>query len=223
MIKSVRFLRFSITLLAFLMISGCSKSNTQSASVKPAKTAVAEDDGIYQSTIEKVVFADDNYDFTQFGCVIGDTVYYSHVKRNEESGAYKEYIYPLDAKSGAPKGEPFTISDEGRDLNVSNFFSYGNEGFVFTTVSYEDNNPEYPVYCIYTCSLDGIVFNKKLLSEIPQIPEYSSLYGGIISDGTDIYLFTDEKLVVLDDKLRYKKTIAEGNNLKGCLGTDGFL
>ena len=54
MIKSVRFLRFSITLLTFLMISGCTKSNTQSVSVKPAETAVAEDDGVYIGSIRKL-------------------------------------------------------------------------------------------------------------------------------------------------------------------------
>ena len=45
--KYVRFLRFSITLLTFLMISGCTKSNTQSVFVRPVEAVGAEDDGVY--------------------------------------------------------------------------------------------------------------------------------------------------------------------------------
>ena len=58
--KYVRFLRYSITLLTFLMISGCSKSNTQSVFVRPVEAVGAEDDGVYV------------YSFNSTNCSAGD-------------------------------------------------------------------------------------------------------------------------------------------------------
>ena len=52
--KSVRFLSLFITLATLLMISGCSKSNMQSASEKPIEATVTEDDGVYIGNIRRL-------------------------------------------------------------------------------------------------------------------------------------------------------------------------
>lgn len=223
-----RYLFLAMTVMLAAGIAGCTqnKANTE-ADDKSASSRdelqVKEDEGIYQSTIEEIDFADGGRGYTTSKCVAGDKIYYFHLKWDENTESYKGLVYPFDKKIGEPAGEEFAIRDGDHELNVSYLSPHGTDGFIFATSSYKDNNPERPLYCVYTCSLDGTVTNKKQLSEIPQISEYSSIYGGIISDGTNIFILLDDKMVMLDEKLRYKKTIAEGRNLRGCLGNDGLI
>ena len=228
MVGVKKYLLLVIMLLSMAGFAGCTQKNKDNeAGIKPAylqdELPIKEDDGIYQSSIKRIDFGDGNYAYTQVGCVVGDTVYYIQSKWDEEIGSNTELLYPFDAKTGEPSGTGFGIREDDRYLSISNLTAYGDTGFVFTTASYENNDWTRPLYCVYTCSLDGTILNKKQLPEIPQIPEYSGLFGGIISDGTNIYIFTDKKAVMLDSDLRFRKVFAEGGNLKGCIGSNGLV
>ena len=217
----------AVLALLFFVISlyGCGKESTTSGEAGGAtsgETTVAQDDGVYQGTIEKADVIDDSTVNLRFGCINNGIAYYICSSYDETEQRYREFVRPVDVKSGNPAGEDFFIKAGDEQISISSLAPCGDDAFVFTTMKY-DADKDLSVFWVYKCSSDGTVLNKKDLSEIPQIPEGSDFYQGLVSDGSDIYLPSAGKLFVLGEGLGYKKTLLDSGVVSICLGSDGIL
>ncbi|MBO4678802.1 MAG: hypothetical protein J5626_03955 [Lachnospiraceae bacterium] len=199
-----------------------SADNKSGGTGSETEATTSEDDGVYQGTVEKTEIDGDSSVNLRFGCIRNGIAYYICSTYDETEQEYKEFVRPMDVKTGYPAGEDFTINAGDEQINISSLEPCGDDAFVFTTMKY-DMERGTSVFWLYKCSSDGTVVNKKNLSELPQIPEGSEFYHGIVSDGINIYLPTNGKLLVLGEGLGYKRTLSEGDVMSMCVGSDGLL
>lgn len=216
---------FIFSLIFAIGISGCGKE-AASADTQPERAAsvnaetTLQDDGVYQSTIEKTEVDNAASDSIRYGCAYNGIVYYIYSKFDENRQYYMDFIRSVSAETGETVREDFSINDGEDPVYISSIAPCGDDAFIFTSNHWEENKS---ISWLYKCSADGTVLNKKNLSEIPRIPEDATFYSGIASDGTNIYLPTDTKLLVLGEGLNYKRTISDSTPMSMCLGDDGCL
>ena len=200
MIKSVRFLRFSITLLAFLMISGCSKSNTQSASVKPAETAVAEDDGVYIGSIRKL---SGEFDETQakFAFYKDRLTYLTEYETDRDENKSYIVLFVTDPVTGKRIGETFRLGS-GNDIQYISDIEPSGEDYVFIDYRYDEEKTD---IVLVRCAKDGTEICRKPVSEINQIPEGNPYTYEIVCTEDYTFYVADGRVTMLDKEFKFKK------------------
>ena len=222
MIKSVRFLRFSITLLTFLMISGCSKSNTQSnslsESVKPVEAAVVEDDGVYVGSVKEISGFDGSN--AQYAFMKNGLIYMTQDQYDEEGAWMFSTLIRVDPSGNAKAGDAVVMLESQGDESYIAEIEPTGDGYVYLEYIYDKDNTE---IILVRCSEDGKIVAKRLVCDINQIPEGVPSRVDIVCDDENVYYLADGVVTVLDKEFGFKRKLLDANYYSGCVGPDGAM
>jgi len=219
--KFVRCLSLFITLAILLMISGCSKSNTQSVSVKPSEVTAAEDDGVYFATIKQVGENADLPADARFSFAVDGIAYFAFIGNDGESDREAIVLRKVSEETGEAVGDDVYLSDEeitGSMLSAE-VAPAGEDAYVYMTTSYGTHAGRWVV----KCSLNGETIVKRNLNTIPEIPASAIPSKGLCYDGKNTYITFADKVIALDEDLSYFGVAARADHGSVCVGDDGRM
>lgn len=214
---------FIFSLIFAIGISGCGKE-AASADAQPETTSsvstegVLEDDGVYLATIEKEERSRDG-SYVRFMCQKDGKSYYTVDVYDEEEQLSRDYIRVIDTDSGEQIGEDTKVSLEAENTYL-NYLAVAEDGYIIIAGSYSESGQ---VYYVAKLSRDGKVEIEECLSDMIDLPADTYIYNGMTSDGVNTYIPLTDRLIVLDEKLKFKKTLSNENYANICVGGDGIL
>ena len=193
------------------------KSETQASG---GAEDILEDDGVYLSKVEKKSRGNDKAGYVRFCCQKGNLSYYIASVYDEEEQLSKDYVRVIDSVTGEQTQEDTEIRlFEEENVYMSNLTVVGDDYIVLASTYGLDGQKNY----VARMAKDGTVKAETCLSDFPEMTEDTYIYNGMTNDGVNTYIPLTDALIVLDENLKYKKTLTNEDYPNICMGGDGKL